>query len=435
MHSEMRTQSEIKELLYKILKLVQAPQAKLNYYARHQLAIRFGDSVITQSTGGQEEAIQLTVAYQNKSGSSSTNRLEPDALQQLVRRAENIARNSLPDPEYRPPISLPKYPAVPARFYDDVVNIDSYALARDVKQALEAGLKHKLTASGLFKTSYGQHALANSEGLFAFDRYSHLDYSLTMHGKDGSGFARENRETRRQLPVTPLIQTAVDTALQAQNPRDVEPGKYTVIFEPLAVFDFLSFLFNNMSQRACDEGTSAFTGLVGKRLFSEKVNISTKLNDSELPPIPFGQDGLPAHPRIWIERGIVKRLYHDRFWASQKNSEPDALLRPLFMEGEEQSISDMVAHCQRGLLVKRLWYLRYVDRKELLLTGMTRDGLFWIENGQIRYPVKNLRFNETPLVFLRNIVELSRAQRVGSWAKMPGIMSRYFSFSSKTEAV
>jgi predicted Zn-dependent protease len=105
------------------------------------------------------------------------------------------------------------------------------------------------------------------------------------------------------------------------------------------------------------------------------------------------------------------------------------------MDGKDQSVQELIAGCRRGLLVKRLWYIRYVDRRELLLTGMTRDGLFLVEEGRVIRPVKNLRFNESPVFFLQNVLAMSRPERVGPWAKVPAIMSESFTFSSRTDSV
>lgn len=179
---------------------------------------------------------------------------------------------------------------------------------------------------------------------------------------------------------------------------------------------------------------SSFAGCLGRKLLSEKVRLTTRLDDPELPARAFGQDGLPARETTWIEGGEVRRLRHDRYWADRQDTEPDPSLYPLFMDGEDRSIDDLIGLCSRGLLVKRLWYIRYVDRRQLLLTGMTRDGLFLIENGAVSDPVQNLRFNESPVVFLSNIAALSRAERIGQ-VKVPGVLSEGFTFSSTTESV
>jgi predicted Zn-dependent protease len=309
------------------------------------------------------------------------------------------------------------------------------AIAEEISTAVKMAKAENYKASGLFEASWSAKAIANSEKLFAFDRFSNLNYSATMHGPLGSGFSSQNAESVSRINAESLARRALKTAKNAQNPQPVEPGEYTVIFEPHAVADLLGFMTWNMSARDADEGTTVFAGRVGQRLFNERVSIETKIDDPELPAPPFGPDGLSARRTVWVHAGVVERLRHDRYWASQKKTDPDPLFYPLFMDGQEQSFTDLIARCKKGLLVKRLWYIRYVDRKELLLTGMTRDGLFLIENGRIIHPVTNLRFNESPVVFLQNVIAMSRPKRVEDWAKVPGVMSEGFTFSSKTESV
>ncbi|MBN1755191.1 TldD/PmbA family protein [bacterium] len=431
----MRTKEQIRELLDSVLGKVNAPHAQAEYYYENDLASRFGENAITQNTGGAEENIRLVVAYGQQHGSSITNKMDGESLSRMVARAEDIARTSPPDPEYLPPVKPQTYPEVPQRFFDEVTGIEPADLADYINYVVQLARGAGFKASGLYEAKSNIQAVANSEGLFAFDKSTGLDYSTTIHGPRGSGHASANSESAKRINPHELAQKAFDNAKMAQNPVDIEPGDYTVIFEPQAVTDLLGFLLYNMSQRDADEGTTVFGGKVGEKMFSDKVNIVTRIDDPELPVPPFGEDGLAVKHTAWVEKGVVKRLRHDRYWASQKNTEPDPLLYPLFMDGEDQTVADLIAKCDRGLLLKRLWYIRYVDRKELLLTGMTRDGIYLIENGKVVSPVINLRWNESPVVFLKNVVAMSRPERVNDYAKVPGIMSTGFTFSSKTESL
>jgi len=205
--------------------------------------------------------------------------------------------------------------------------------------------------------------------------------------------------------------------------------------EPQAVADVLAFLPRDMDARDADEGVTVFADKTDSKLFSSLINISIEIDDPGLPAAPFGEDGLPAKRTVWVQDGRIKRLRHDRYWALQRNTEPDPIRYPIFISGGKDSVEDLVRNCRRGLLVKKLWYIRYVDRKELLLSGMTRDGLFLVENGKIVRPVGNLRFNESPVVFLQNVVSLSEPRYVGGWAKVPAIMSEGFTFSSTTDSL
>jgi predicted Zn-dependent protease len=417
-----------------VLSRVDSPAAQVEYACYRSLATRFGENAITQSIGGEQEYLRLQMAYGNRHGSSISNRLDAQSIDRLIARTGEIARSSPEDPEYMPPPGPQAYPQVPPRFYEDAARIEPEDIARTIGATVDAAVNDGFRASGLFETEHGVQAIASSRGLFAFDRASSVGYSTTLHGPAGSGFCSRQCESAAALDAAMVTQTARATALAAQNPRPVDAGDYTVVFEPQAVSDFLGFLFWNMDARDADEGTSVFAGMTGRRLFNEKVTIATRLDDPDLPAAPFGQDGLPLRETVWIDRGTVRRLRHDRYWASRKGTEPDAGLFPLFMDGTGCTVEDLVAGCSRGLLVKRLWYIRYVDRRQLLLTGMTRDGLFRIENGRVDGPVTNLRFNESPVVFLKNITALSRPERVGRF-KVPGIVSEEFTFSSGTESL
>ncbi len=431
----MKTRDEVQALLQQLLSEVTAPRAQVGYSYQNSLATRFGQNAITQNMGGEEEWMWVTAAYGNKHGSSVTNRPEPDSIGKVVERAQEIAKASPEDPEYVPPPGPQTYPPVPRRYYGDVAEAGPDKLAGEIWRVVEIARGSDYMASGLFATDCGVTGVASTEGLFGFDMVSNVDCSVTMNGPYGSGFSSGNSESFSRVDSEALARQALETAEATQNPRDIEPGDYTVIFEPQAVFDFLSFLLFDLEARDADEGTTVFAGKTGVRLFGDRVNISTRIDDPQLPAPPFGQYGLASRNTFWVKDGVVERLYHDRYWAGRKGTQPDPLIFPIFMEGEEQEVSDLVARCREGLLVKRLWYIRHVDRKELLLTGITRDGLFLVKDGRVAAPVRNLRFNESPVVFLKNVSAMSRPQRIGNMAKVPGILSEGFTFSSVTESI
>jgi predicted Zn-dependent protease len=431
----MKTADETRRLLSGVLEACSADDAAASYGWGRSHATRFGENAITQNMGGEEDRLSLEVAFGTRHGSASTTLVSAEGIAKLVRRAEENAKASAEDPEYVPPPGPQEYPDVPQRFYDDVTRLGPIDLGRDVSRAIEMVNAEGMTTGGLFSYGFGCRGVANSRGLFAWDRYSGVECSLTVHGEKGSGAASASGEAPTQVDTDAVARRALETALAAQNPADVEPGDYTVVFEPQAVADLLEFFLWNLDARGADEGRTALAGKVGSSVASDKVTISTRVDSSVLPAPPFGEDGLASKPVTWIREGVLERLHHNRYWAQRNSTDPDPILYPAFMEGEDRGVGDLVAQCESGLLVKRLWYIRYVDEKELLLTGMTRDGLFRIEKGKVAGPVKNLRFNESPLVFLANAVATSRPERVGDGLVVPGVMSEGFTFSSKTESV
>lgn len=431
----MRTQEQIRGLLDKVLAKVDGLEAQVSFEGEKSIATRFGENSITQNMGGEVEHLRLLVYKGTSSGSYITNRFDNDSIERLVKIAVAMAEDSPEDPEYVPLPGPQEYLDMPEGWNDDVIQLGPDTIAGDVSKVVSASKKKGFRASGLFEAQAEVNAVANSNGLFGFDRSTDVTYSTTIHGPAGSGKANTSRNSFVEIDIEGLVNDAIANATMAQNPADIEPGDYTVIFEPNALSEFLGFMIWNMSARDADEGTTVFAGKMGEKLFSKKVNVQLKTDVPLLPAPIYGDSGLAVKPRIWIKDGVLERLRYSRYWAKKNGVEPDPTIYPVFMHGEENTVDDLVKQCKRGLLVKNLWYIRYVDRRELLLTGMTRDGLFLVEDGKIVTPVKNLRWNESPIVFLNNIVAMSQPERVGSYAMLPGIMSEEFTFSSKTESL
>ncbi len=434
----MRSQQEVRSILDRALARLGADEGMARYSYEWTLATRFGENAITQNIGGAQESLTVAAAFGRRHGTATTNRLDDDSLAETVARAEDVARQSPEDPEY---VGLPGpqvYGSRPQRLFDDVVSLTPHGVAEDVRLVVDRARSNGMRASGLFGATVRASGLLNSRGLWAWDAASDLDYSTTFHGANGSGKAAQVQSSRARIDVEQLARTALENARLAQDPVALEPGAYTAILEPSAVGELLAFIVFTMAARDAEEGQTPFANTLGTKLMHESVSLRLRVDDPILPAPVFGEDGLPIQHTDWVVNGVVRRLYHDRYWAQQKGTHPDAARTPLFMDGAERSVDDLVKDCPRGLLVKNLWYLRFVDRRSLMVTGMTRDGLFWIENGRIAHPVKNLRWNESPIRFLQNVVGLSRPERVGGefmWSLMPGVMSDGFHFTSTTDSV
>ena len=431
----MRTREEIRSLTDKILKMAEPHVAQIYYSWEKSTATRFGENAITQNMGGEQENLRIEIYNGLRKGSMATNKLDDNSLKNFVEVAVKMSQDAPEDPELMEILGPQEYTDGPKAFFEDTANLAPEKIASDAGVVVDMAKAKGYRASGLFEASAVISAIANVKGLFCIENNTEVDYSTTVHGPKGSGKGFMNRSSYRDIDIEKIANMAVGNAEMAQNPGDIETEDWTVIFEPLAVADILGFMVWNLSARDADEGTTVFAGKLGEKMFSEKVDISIVTDDPELPPMLFGLDGLPIKPKKIVEKGVLKRLKHDRFWADKKGEEPDAVFLPLSMKGEDNTIDDLVKSCKKGLLVKNLWYIRYVDRKELLLTGMTRDGVFLVEDGKIVGPVKNMRWNESPVVFLKNIVAMSRAERIDSRVKLPGIMSEGFTFSSKTESL
>jgi predicted Zn-dependent protease len=238
-------------------------------------------------------------------------------------------------------------------------------------------------------------------------------------------------------------------ALASVNARALEPGKYTVILEPAAAVDLLGNMMRSMDARNADEGRSFLSKKggetrLGEKLFDERVTIYSDPTNIEIPGSPFaggggrfgggGVDGRPQEKVTWVENGVVKNMYYSQFWAQKKGVKSVAPPSGIIMVGGTESLAEMIKNTEKGILVTRFWYIRAVDPQTLLYTGLTRDGTFYIENGKIKYPVKNFRFNESPVIMLNNLEAMGAPQRI-SGNLIPPLKIRDFTFSSLSDAV
>jgi predicted Zn-dependent protease len=232
------------------------------------------------------------------------------------------------------------------------------------------------------------------------------------------------------------------------HPVAIEPGRYTVVFEPTAVGNLVQFITRAFNARAADEGRSFFSlpggkNKIGQKVVDERVTIVSDPFDADVAGSPFSGDGSPTQRVVWIENGVVRNLDYDRYWAQKQGRTPTGSGGSIRMSGGTSSLNDLISSTQRGLLVTRFWYLRPTDQRTISYTGLTRDGTFLIENGKITKPVKNLRFNDSPIFMLNNLEGMGVPERVsaseggepGQAIMVPPIKVRDFNFTSLSDAV
>jgi predicted Zn-dependent protease len=305
--------------------------------------------------------------------------------------------------------------------------------------------------AGFLQRGVDAAAVANSAGLFAYHRSSQVSYTQTVRTADGTGSGwagTAHNDWSRITPLATVAARAVRKAVQSRDPVALEPGRYTVLLEPTAVGNLLGLMTFAMNARAADEGRSFFSKpgggtKIGEKVVDERVTIFSDPQDPDLLAGPYTGEGLPVGRTVWIEHGVVKNLAYDRFWAEKKGARPTPFGGGLKMTGGSASLEDLIGGITRGLLVTRFWYIRGVDPRSILNTGLTRDGLFLIENGRVTRPVRNFRFNESPVIMLNNIEALGRPERVvageggggGGAVVVPPIVAREFTFTSISEAV
>jgi predicted Zn-dependent protease len=266
----------------------------------------------------------------------------------------------------------------------------------------------------------------------------------TPDGK-GSGYIARGYSDVNKLDTAAATKIAIQKSLGSVEAKALEPGKYTVILEPTAAAVLLENIFFNFDARSADEGRSFLSkpggkSKIGEKIVDERVNIYSDPTNPDLPASPWAGDGMAIDKINWIEKGVVKNLIYSRYWAQKNNVKAVPSPTNVIMEGGTATMEEMIKSTKQGILVTKLWYIREVDPQTLLLTGLTRDGTFYIENGVIKHPIKNFRFNESPVIMLNNLETLGKSERVVSTESdrnylIPPMKIREFTFSSLSDAV
>jgi predicted Zn-dependent protease len=371
----------------------------------------------------------------------------------VVRQAESVARISPVDPEYLPTLGAQKYKPV-GGFVEATVNADPTARARSIHGIIASCEKAGVTGAGFHQARGSVEAAASKHGNFRHYRHSLASLSLTARAADGNGsgyFLRSHFDVAK-LDTERIAREAIQKALRSRQPKTLDPGIYTVILEPQAVADLLGYYaMFAFDARSADEGRSPFSAPGGKtrwgeKVFDERLSFYSDPWHPELPGPPYAREGIPAEKVYLVRRGTLENLVYTRFWAKKKDkpATPGPVNAILEGSGPAPSIEEMIKDTRRGLLVTRFWYIRTVDPRTLLLTGLTRDGVWLIEDGKIQHPVRNFRFNQSilkmlapggpELVGVPERVGSSEAQG-GNAALLPALKVKEFNFTSASEAV
>ena len=437
---------EAQALLKKVIAFSKADECEVSLNGSEGGNIRYARNSV--STSGEISTLSLAVtsSFGKKSGTATINEFDDASLEKVVRRSEELAQLAPENPEYMGLLG-------PQTFKESKTYIPSTAAvtpdirAEAVAKSISASKEAQLEAAGFIENTTSFGAGLNSKGLFAYDTDTDVTFSVTTRNAagTGSGYAARGYNDIKKLDTLSATKIAAQKANGSANAKAIEPGKYTVILEPVAVTYFLENMFRGFDARSADEGRSFMSkpgggNRLGEKLMDEKVTIYSDPFNEELPSSTFNREGQPLDRMNWIEKGVVKNLAYSRFWAQKTNKSPIPFGSNFIMEGGNMSIEEMIKTTERGILVSRLWYIRMVDPQTLLLTGLTRDGTFYIENGQIKHPVKNFRFNESPVIALNNVEALGKPERsisVESYRSylVPPLKIRDFTFSSLSDAI
>jgi predicted Zn-dependent protease len=443
----MLTRQHAEEIFAKVLKYSTADETEAIISSTAYALTRFANNTIHQNVAEEGGALSVRVVLDRRMARASTNKFDEASIRQTCEAALTLARLQPPDPELLPMPGPQTFRAV-HRFHQDTAQLTPQARAETVRQVIARAEKDGLTAAGIFSSGCFAMGLFNSRGLSAFHEETVSEFSVTMLGESSSGWAKKTSPNCRELQPEALAERAARKALESREPREIEPGKYTVILEPAAVLDLLGYLFSDFGGLAIHEKRSCLTGRVGQQVFGANINVRDDVYHPRQSGAPFDGEGVPRQRVTLIEQGVVKGVVYARQTAHKTGAEPTGHGLPLpneigetpvniVMEGGRTSIQEMVRSTKRGLLVTRLWYIREVDPYQKILTGMTRDGTFWIEDGKVQYGLRNLRFNQSMIEMLGQVEMMSPPERAAGEETfdmvVPAMKVREFSFSSLTK--
>ena len=447
------TRAAARQLAERALALSKAEACQVNINASANGNTRYARNEVTTAGDTDNATLTVTSRFGKRAASIGTNVLDDAGLARVVEDSERLAKLAPENPELMAPLPAQVYTDVPA-YAGATAGLDAARRAEAVRSATSESNRAGLMAAGLVHRVAGASVVANSAGLFGYHASTTIVHTLTVRSPDGkgSGWAgTAHNDWARATPATQLATRAVRKAQGTRAATALEPGKYTVVLEPTAAGNLVSLLTFAMNARQADEGRSFFSkrgggNRLGEKVVDERITISSDPQDADLLTSPFTGEGQPVGRTVWIENGILKNLAYDRFWADKQGVKPTAFAGGYRLEGTgpAQTLEELIKSVDRGLLVTRFWYIRGVDQRTLLYTGITRDGVFLIEKGEVSRAVNNFRFNESPVAMLNNLIAVGQPERVSSSESgdvggpavvVPPLVVKDFNFTSVSEAV
>ena len=440
------TEDQARAICAKVVALSKADECTARLTGSVTGNVRFALNNVTTSGVVDDCDLAVQVAFGKRVGIATINQFDDPSLERVVRRAEDLARLAPENPEFVPSVDKQTY--VPTQtFSAATAAITPDYRAQVAADSITPCRAAKLTAAGYLEDGQSFSAFANSRGNAGYQRATSLDYTCTVRTDDGrgSGWVGRDLQDSSAFSAGTDVRTAIRKAAASSETKALEPGRYTVILEPHAAAGLIGFMMNFFGAREADEGRSFLSkkgggNKIGEQVYGPQVNISTDPAHPEASVLPWDDDYLARQKMPLIQNGRVVNLEYSRYWAQKQGKPPVAGVGNVLMTGGDKSTADLIRTTERGVLVTRTWYIRMVDPQTVLLTGLTRDGTFYIENGAIKYPVKNFRFNESPVIMLNNVEELGKPVRVvGDESPLvmmlPPMKLRDFTFTSLSDAV
>ena len=441
------TLAELQRIAGRVIALSQADETEIEIDSTTDALTRFANNTIHQNVADHTLSISVRAVVDGRTARATTNKTDDESLRRVVAAAATLARHQPENPDLLPMLGPQKYQKV-ARYFDATATENPMDRARAVTRVCKMADKKKQTAAGIFASGSHQSVLANSRGLFASHQYTDAEFSVTILEDKSSGWAKSSSPDIRDIHPDELAESASNKAIASRNPRVLEPGHYTAILEPSAVLDIIGSLFLDFAGTSILDKRSCLNDRMGKKLFGENVTLWDDVYHPYQLGAPYDGEGLPRQKILLVDRGVPKNLVYSRTTAKKMKAKPTGHGLPLPNEygeapmnlvfsGGDKTVDDMVRSTERGILVTRVWYIREVDPYEKILTGMTRDGTFLIENGRIAAGIRNFRFNQSVIEMLSNVEMLGPAVRAAGEESfemvVPAMKVGNFHFSEVTK--
>ncbi len=445
--SPLPSDGELRRLSERVLRHSDADETEVEISAGSDALTRFANNTIHQNVAEETLSVSVRTVFDGRTARATTNKTDDDSLRRVIAASARLARSQPKNPDLLRMPGPQEYAKV-RRYFDATAEATPQDRARAVAKVVAATAKNGQTAAGIFSTGSSAMALANSRGVFAVYRQTRAEFSITVLEADSSGWAKANAPDVRRLDPDALAASASQKAAASRRPREVSAGRWTVILEPSAVLDLVGSLFYDFAGTAMLDQRSCFNGRLGKKVMGDNITLCDDFAHPLQSGPPFDGEGLPRRKVLLIDRGVPRNLVYARATAKKMKAKPTGHGLPLPNEsgeapfnlvfgGGDASVDQMVASTDRGILLTRMWYIREVDPYEKVLTGMTRDGSFLVEDGRIVSGIRNFRFNQGILEMLSNVEQLGPAVRAAGEEAfemvVPAMKVRNFRFSEVTK--
>jgi PmbA protein len=465
----MLTRDIAASVFEKVRRWTTADELELLVAGGRSALTRFANNTIHQNVEEENQEISVRVSFGGRTARATTNKLDDDSLRRVVQSAEALAKVQQEDPDSLP-MPTPTEVSQNAgdvdtsvtRYFGSTASLTPQDRAAAVAAMVNIALTHGLTSAGIYSSSHLVEGIFNSRGVTDWYEQTLAEASITMLGDTSSGWQKANSPDVGQLDPARMAQIAADKATASRNPRELPPGKYTVILEPSAVLDAVGFMFWDFGGSGLLEQRSFLNDRIGTQLFGANITVWDDVFHPLQNGTPFDGEGMKRHRLKLIDKGVVRAVTYSRSSAQRmRRSEMASNVGPITATGHgfplpneigeapmnlvfagpeagnAQTIEQMIAATERGVLVTRLWYIREVDPYEKILTGMTRDGTLLIEGGKIVGGIRNFRFNESLIHMLQNVEAMGEPVRASGEESMdmvvPSMKVRDFNFTETTK--